>query len=130
MALDPFRHTGPRRIVLAAFLLVQGYGVVALHPFGLSFYDVLVGGLPGAERLGLELTYWSDPVDRGAPGSACAGRPARGLGRFGTHALPGAGDLTTNLALAHRQIVLADEQEGFVPSGSSYRAEPRTGRRR
>jgi hypothetical protein len=37
--------------------------VVALHPFGLSYYNALVGGLPGAERLGLELTYWGDAVD-------------------------------------------------------------------
>jgi hypothetical protein len=37
--------------------------VVALHPFGLSYYNALVGGLPGAERLGLELTNWGDAVD-------------------------------------------------------------------
>ena len=35
-----------------------------MHPFGLSYYNELVGGLPGAERLGLELTYWNDPVDQ------------------------------------------------------------------
>ena len=34
-----------------------------LHPFGLSFYNGLTGGLSGAERLGLELTYWNDAVD-------------------------------------------------------------------
>jgi 4-amino-4-deoxy-L-arabinose transferase-like glycosyltransferase len=45
------------RIVLAGFLIVQSYGVVSLHPFGLSYYNLLVGGLPGALRLGLELTY-------------------------------------------------------------------------
>ena len=42
----------------------KAFGVVALHPFGLSYYNLLVGGLPGAERLGLELTYWGDAVDR------------------------------------------------------------------
>ena len=52
------------RIVLAGFLVVQGYGLVSMHPFGLSFYNGLVGGLAGAERLGLELTYWNDAVDR------------------------------------------------------------------
>ena len=46
------RSSPPRRI-----------GVVATYPFGLSYYNLLVGGLPGAERLGLELTYWSDAVD-------------------------------------------------------------------
>jgi hypothetical protein len=51
------------RVGLVLVLLSQGYGVVALHPFGLSYFNALVGGLPGAERLGLELTYWGDAVD-------------------------------------------------------------------
>ncbi len=50
-----------------ALVIGQGYGVVTIHPFGLSYYNLLVGGLPGAERLGLELTYWGDAVDRTAP---------------------------------------------------------------
>ena len=71
----------PFRIILAGFILVQGYGTVLLHPFGLSFYNGLVGGLSGAERLGLELTYWNDPVDQvlldrlareGQPGATAA----------------------------------------------------------
>ena len=52
------------RLGLVGLVVCQGYGVVALHPFGLSYYNALVGGLPGAERLGLELTYWGDAVDR------------------------------------------------------------------
>lgn len=51
------------RGVLVVVFLAQGYGMVALHPFGLSYHNLLVGGLPGAERLGLELTYWGDAVD-------------------------------------------------------------------
>jgi 4-amino-4-deoxy-L-arabinose transferase-like glycosyltransferase len=102
--------TRPRRIALGGLLLLHGYSVVALHPFGLSFYNGLVGGLPGAERLGLELTYWSDPVDQvlldrlaqiGSPESTAALVPTL---------YPGQGVLTTNRALARRQIILADEQ--------------------
>jgi 4-amino-4-deoxy-L-arabinose transferase-like glycosyltransferase len=52
------------RIALALVLLAQGYGLVALHPFGLSYYNLLVGGLRGANQLGLEPTYWGDAVDR------------------------------------------------------------------
>src|SRR5262249_5472307 len=48
---------------IVASVSAQGYGVIALHPFGLSYYNALVGGLPGAERLGLELTYWGDTID-------------------------------------------------------------------
>jgi 4-amino-4-deoxy-L-arabinose transferase-like glycosyltransferase len=52
------------RGLLVALFAAQGHGVTALHPFGLSYYNALVGGLPGAERRGLELTYWGDAIDR------------------------------------------------------------------
>ncbi len=51
------------RGLLVAFFLIQAQGVIRFHPFGLSYYNAIVGGLPGAERLGLELTYWGDAVD-------------------------------------------------------------------
>jgi hypothetical protein len=101
----------PGRIALAVVLAVQAYGVVALHPFGLSYYNALVGGLPGAQRLGLELTYWNDPVDQvlldrlaadAKPGATAALLPTL---------YPGQGILTTNRSLARRDIILGDEQE-------------------
>jgi 4-amino-4-deoxy-L-arabinose transferase-like glycosyltransferase len=101
------------RIILSCFLLVQGYGTVILHPFGLSFYNGLTGGLAGAERLGLELTYWNDAVDNvlldrlareAQPGSAAALVPT-------LYAQQGV--LTTNRALAKAGIILQDEQEGL-----------------
>ncbi|RUL88739.1 ArnT family glycosyltransferase [Tautonia sociabilis] len=52
------------RALLVLLLVGQGTGVVRMHPFQLSYYNALVGGLAGAERLGLELTYWGDAVDR------------------------------------------------------------------
>jgi hypothetical protein len=92
--------------------LVQAHGVIALHPFGLSYYNGLVGGLPGAERLGLELTYWNDAVDQ-----VLLDRLARDANSGASAALvptlyPGQGILTTNRALARRDIILSDEQEG------------------
>ncbi len=51
------------RIAIGVFLIGQGIGVVWMHPFGLSYYNAMVGGLPGARALGLELTYWSDAID-------------------------------------------------------------------
>jgi 4-amino-4-deoxy-L-arabinose transferase-like glycosyltransferase len=104
--------SGPRaRGVLTAVLAAQCYGVAALHPFGLSYYNALVGGLPGAERLGLELTYWNDPVDQ-----VLLDQLARDAQPGATAALvptlyPGQGILTTNRALARRNIILSDEQE-------------------
>lgn len=47
---------------LAAVVALQGIGIVACHPAYLSHYSSLVGGLPGAERLGMETTYWGDSV--------------------------------------------------------------------
>jgi hypothetical protein len=94
-------------------LLSQGYGTVSLHPFGLSFYNGLTGGLSGAERLGLELTYWNDAVDQvlldrlardGQPGATAALVPTlyqqQGL-------------LTTNRALARARILLQDQPESL-----------------
>ena len=66
--------------------------MVALHPFGLSYYNGLVGGLPGAERLGLELTYWNDPVDQVLLDQLAREAPARGIGRSGADAVSRAGD--------------------------------------
>lgn len=102
--------TRSQRAVLAVFLLAQGFGVVSLHPFGLSYYNALIGGLPGAERLGLELTYWNDAVDQtlldrlaviAKPAAAAALVPSL---------YPGQGIITTNRALARREIVLQDSE--------------------
>ena len=60
-AWDRARRAG--RVALVGLVLAQGTGLIWMHPFGLSYYNLLVGGLPGAERLGLELTYWGDAVD-------------------------------------------------------------------
>ncbi len=71
----------------------------------------MVGGLPGAEWLGLELTYWNDPVDQvlldrlareAMPGASAALVPTL---------YPGQGILTTNRALARREVILKDEGE-------------------
>jgi 4-amino-4-deoxy-L-arabinose transferase-like glycosyltransferase len=104
------RSSRVRRGILVLFLVAQGYGAVALHPFGLSYYNGFVGGLRGAERLGLELTYWNDPVDqtllnqlanRAQPGATAALVPSL---------YPGQGILTTNRALVRREIVLKDTE--------------------
>ena len=99
------------RLTLGGILLGQCWGLVATHPFGLSYYNLLVGGLPGAERLGLELTYWGDAVDRVLldelarrvePGSVAALAPTL---------YPGQGAYTTTGPLVRREVVLQDESE-------------------
>ncbi|MDR3638286.1 MAG: glycosyltransferase family 39 protein [Isosphaeraceae bacterium] len=98
-----------QKVVLMAFVLAQGYGVVALHPFGLSYYNVLVGGLPGAEVLGLELTFWGDAVD-----DVLLDRLAEDAGRGDSAALvptlyPGQGLMSTTRRLVRREVLLRDE---------------------
>jgi 4-amino-4-deoxy-L-arabinose transferase-like glycosyltransferase len=97
------------RLLLVGFLAAQGYGVLTMHPFGLSYYNLLTGGLPGAEKLGLELTFWSDAVDRVLldrlaaevrPGASAALAPTL---------YPGQGISTTTAALVRRDVILGDD---------------------
>ncbi len=50
--------------LLVGFVALQAYGLVTTHPCYLSYYNLLVGGLPGAQRLGMEVTYWGDSITR------------------------------------------------------------------
>jgi len=49
--------------VLAGLLLLQCAPLVLFRPFYLSYYNALAGGPWGAQRLGMEATYWGDPFD-------------------------------------------------------------------
>jgi 4-amino-4-deoxy-L-arabinose transferase-like glycosyltransferase len=101
-------------IPLAGFLLLQGYGLVVLHPFQLSYYNAVVGGLRGAERMGLELTYWGDAVDR-----VLLDRLAREVRPGDQAALvptlyQGQGTLTTTANLVRRDVILHDENAAMT----------------
>jgi 4-amino-4-deoxy-L-arabinose transferase-like glycosyltransferase len=60
--LSPFRNACAARalpLALASSLLVAPLQMTLdSHPFGLSFYTPLVGGVPGAASLGLNRTFW------------------------------------------------------------------------
>lgn len=47
---------------LIGFLGLQSYGLVAMAPCWLSYYSLPIGGLRGADRLGMERSYWGDSV--------------------------------------------------------------------
>ena len=55
------------RVALVAVIVVvalsPGAEFFVYEPWGLSYYSPLVGGLPGAEKLGLEVTYYGEAVD-------------------------------------------------------------------
>ncbi len=94
---------------MVVLLAAQGWGVATIHPFGLSYYNALVGGLPGAEMLGLELTYWGDSVD-----GVLLDRLASEAREGDTAALaptlaPDQGKIATTRRLARIPVVIADQ---------------------
>ena len=97
------------RLLLVGLLMAQGYGVIATHPFGLSYYNLLTGGLAGAEKLGLELTYWSDAVDRVLLDRLAAETRPGATAALAPTLYPGQGILTTTASLVRRDVILGDD---------------------
>lgn len=54
------RRLGAMAATLGVFLGVSA--TTRVHPFELSYYGALCGGLKGAERLGFEPTYWAETI--------------------------------------------------------------------
>jgi 4-amino-4-deoxy-L-arabinose transferase-like glycosyltransferase len=104
---------GPRawlRLGLAAAVAGQAYGVVVMHPFGLSYFNALVGGLRGAERLGLEVTCWGDAVDRVLLDRLVRSVPPASAVALVPTLYPGQGILTTTRRMARSSILLGDQE--------------------
>jgi len=63
---------------LFLFIASQGAGLFLYGPLGLSYYNALAGGLPGAVRKGFDVTFWgegsgpeiTDYLNRTAPDGA------------------------------------------------------------
>jgi hypothetical protein len=72
LSSDPQSNVPPRARLgrslalplVGLLLLSESYSLVTLHPCQLSYYNWLVGGLPGAQALGFEPTYWGDSITR------------------------------------------------------------------
>jgi hypothetical protein len=101
---------GGLRAVLGVFLAAQSIGLVSTFPFGLSYYNLLVGGLPGAERLGLELTYWGDAVDPVLLGELAERAEAGDTSALAPTLAPSQGLVATTRALARKEMALADQE--------------------
>lgn len=54
----------PHKPILGVVLAGQLAGIFTTTPYFLSYYNVAVGGSPGAERLGFEVSYWGDSFSR------------------------------------------------------------------
>lgn len=51
-------------VLFACFIAAQTWGLFAMHPCQLNYYNLLTGGLRGAKPLGFETCYWGDGVCR------------------------------------------------------------------
>jgi hypothetical protein len=58
----PLRLDGLAFVLSSAALAEGLLGIVQLYPYTLSYYNIALGGLPGAERAGFELTYYWDTL--------------------------------------------------------------------
>jgi hypothetical protein len=103
-------------IALIALVVTQAYGIVVYRPAYLSYYNLLVGGLAGAERLGFEPTYWGDAVTADLLESAAESIPAGGtlavapvLHQFQLEDL-----LSQSPALRRRKVRLAEYGPGIA----------------
>jgi hypothetical protein len=67
VGLATYSPTISRSMLAAAMtsiflVFTAGSTMMSLHPCGLSYFNEIVGGLPGAEKMGVEVTYWGDSV--------------------------------------------------------------------
>lgn len=98
-------------LALGLALAAQAYGVVMIHPYGLSYYNLLVGGLPGAEKLGLELTYWGDAVDKDLLNRLAGTAKPDETAALAPTLAPEQGKVNTTRAMAKVPIILADQDQ-------------------
>jgi 4-amino-4-deoxy-L-arabinose transferase-like glycosyltransferase len=54
-------------LLLSLLLVAPLASIVQMHPYELSYYSELVGGLPGATHLGLETTFWCETYQDALP---------------------------------------------------------------
>lgn len=47
-------------LVICVALGLPLRATVAFHPYQMSYYNALIGGLPGAAKAGMEVTHWGD----------------------------------------------------------------------
>lgn len=98
------------RTGLVAATVFQSLGVISIHPFGLSYYNVAVGGLKGAESLGMELTFWGDSVD-GVLMDALANQAANdATAALAPTLAPDQGKVATSRSLARKGVPLQDQE--------------------
>lgn len=60
-------HIFNRRLAFAIGLVVAvegGFGIYLYHPFYLSYFNSVIGGVRGANEMGFETTYWGEALNQ------------------------------------------------------------------
>jgi len=53
-------------VFLGFMIIPAAWALAHIHPYELSYYNCLAGGISGANKLGMETTYWWDPFNEKA----------------------------------------------------------------
>lgn len=107
-----------RGIVLCGLLIAaQFVGHLLMHPCYLSYYNILVGGISGADRLGLQVTYWGEGLTRDLVRRAAEVVPPGEVLEFGPvlHPTQIRGLLTQSPPLHQKRIQLVPLEEQLRP---------------
>lgn len=99
-------------VAVAVLLASQAVGLVRYHPCHLSYYNTLVGGLAGAERLGFQVTYWGDSLtpeflDRWSRGTPNGAKAILAPTLYKKH------------ELLYATVSMTRRQQSFVPDGDA-----------
>lgn len=52
-----------KSVIFMLYLLLPLLYLIQIHPYELSYYNLFAGGIKGANKIGLETTYWGDTLN-------------------------------------------------------------------
>ena len=104
---------------------------IGYHPYQSSYFSEIIGGIKGAERVGMELEYWGHPYKEGVawlnenakPGSEISVMTGRHLPRFGSRAdlkLLGNPGIDWLIEDGNEKYVMYINRKGRLPREISY----------
>lgn len=115
-------------LVCGALMVGQFMGHFLMHPCYLSYYNLLVGGVAGAEKLGLQVTYWGEGLTRPVVQRAGELVPSGGILELGPvlHPAQIRGLLSQAPALHQKRIQVVPYEEKPAPNRRYLLMFPRT----
>lgn len=59
-----YQWSGVKWILMALLIVPSLFSYLNIHPYYLAYYNEMAGGIAGAQRKGMETTYWCDAFTR------------------------------------------------------------------